>query len=68
MTAVNLTAVGPPGSDDYRVKLSGNPLRLAFSASPWRSAGYLFSYLIVSGCCAPWHLARPLWQPRSRSP
>jgi hypothetical protein len=48
MTAENLTAVGLPGTDDYRVKLSGNPLRLAFSASPWRSAAYLFSYLIVS--------------------
>jgi hypothetical protein len=48
MTAVNLAAVGLPGTDDYRVKLAGNPLRLAFSASPWRSAAYLFSYLIMS--------------------
>lgn len=48
MTAVDLAAVERPGTDDYRVKLFGNPLRLAFSASPWRSARYLISYLIVS--------------------
>jgi hypothetical protein len=35
-----------PGS---RLPLSGNPVRLLLSASPWRAAGYLLSYLIVSG-------------------
>jgi hypothetical protein len=48
MTAVNLAAFERSGPDDYRVKLFGNPLRLALSASPWRSAEYLISYLIVS--------------------
>jgi hypothetical protein len=48
MTAMNLAAVERSRTDDYRVKLFGNPLRLALSASPWRSAGFLLSYLIVS--------------------
>jgi hypothetical protein len=48
-----MTATTPPaakwsGTDDYGVRFFGNPLRLAFSASPWRSAGFLFSYLITS--------------------
>jgi Putative sensor len=36
------------GSGDMRVRLDRNPLRLAVSASPWRSAWYLISYLLVS--------------------
>ena len=32
-----------------RLPLRANPVRLLFSASPWRAAGYLASYLIVSG-------------------
>lgn len=36
-------------SDDLRVRLDRNPLRLAVSASPWRSAWYLIGYLLVSG-------------------
>jgi Putative sensor len=31
-----------------RLRLGANPLRLLFSASPWRAAGYLISYLAVS--------------------
>ncbi len=49
-----MSATAPPavewsGTDDYGVRFFGNPLRLAFSASPWRSAAFLFSYLIMSG-------------------
>ena len=40
------TTRSPAGS---RLPLSGNPVRLLLSASPWRAAGYLLSYLIVSG-------------------
>jgi Putative sensor len=49
MTATTPPAVKLSGTDDYGVRFLGNPLRLAFSASPWRSAGFLFSYLIMSG-------------------
>jgi hypothetical protein len=38
----------PPTPDDCRLRLDSNPLRLACSPSPWLSARYLFSYLIVS--------------------
>jgi hypothetical protein len=31
-----------------RLRLRVNPLRLVFSASPWRAAGYLISYLVLS--------------------
>lgn len=31
-----------------RLQLSVNPLRLVLSASPWRAAGYLISYLVLS--------------------
>jgi Putative sensor len=48
MTAMPVAQPERPGSAGYRVPLHGNPLRLAFSASPWRSAGFLLSYLIVS--------------------
>jgi hypothetical protein len=48
MTAMTPPAVEWSGTDDYGVRFFGNPLRLAFSASPWRSAGFLFSYLITS--------------------
>jgi len=37
-----------PSATD-RLRLRANPVRLVFSASPWRAAGYLLSYLIVSG-------------------
>src|SRR5262249_18992000 len=33
---------------DSRAALRRNPIRLACSASPWRAAGYLISYLAVS--------------------
>jgi Putative sensor len=31
-----------------RLRLRADPLRLVFSASPWRAAGYLISYLVLS--------------------
>ena len=34
---------------DWRIRTDRNPVRLAFSASPWRAAGYLVTYLVVSG-------------------
>ncbi len=34
---------------DWRVRAYRNPVRLAFSASPWRAIAYLVSYLVVSG-------------------
>lgn len=36
------------GQDSGRLRLRANPLRLAWSAAPWRAAGYLASYLAVS--------------------
>jgi hypothetical protein len=38
---------GPPAGS--RLPLYGNPVRLMLSPSPWRAAGYLLSYLLVSG-------------------
>ncbi len=38
---------GPPAGP--RLPLRSNPVRLLLSASPWRAAGYLLSYLLVSG-------------------
>jgi hypothetical protein len=32
-----------------RLRLGLDPVRLLFSASPWRAAGFLLSYLLVSG-------------------
>jgi hypothetical protein len=32
-----------------RLPLHRNPIRLVLSASPWRAAGYLLSYLLISG-------------------
>ena len=49
MSATTHPAAEGSGTDDYGVRFFGNPLRLAFSASPWRSAAFLFSYLIMSG-------------------
>jgi hypothetical protein len=37
-----------PLADDSRLVSSRNPLRMVVSAGPWRSAGYLISYLAVS--------------------
>lgn len=34
---------------ESRLRLRANPIRLLFSASPWLAAGYLLTYLIVSG-------------------
>lgn len=34
--------------DDCRLQLRRNPIGLAFSSSPWRSARYLASYMMVS--------------------
>jgi len=48
MTTVTAARAESPGTAEYRVFFRGNPLRLAFSVSPWRSAGYLISYLTVS--------------------
>jgi Putative sensor len=44
---MSATAAGPAA--DSRLQLYANPVRLLISASPWRAAGYLLSYLIVSG-------------------
>jgi Putative sensor len=43
------TAVAPArrGPDLIRLRFYRNPVRLLFSASPWRSAWFLFCYLIV---------------------
>lgn len=38
-----------PESPDDRLRLRVNPIRLLFSASPWIAAGYLLTYLLVSG-------------------
>lgn len=38
-----------PESRDDRLWLRANPVRLLFSASPWIAAGYLLTYLLVSG-------------------
>src|SRR5258708_12715525 len=35
--------------DGWRIRADRDPVRLLFSASPWRAAGYLLSYLLVSG-------------------
>ncbi len=35
--------------DDFRLRLRRDPVRLVFSASPWRAVGYLLSYLLISG-------------------
>jgi hypothetical protein len=40
-------ATGPPAIS--RLPLYRNPVRLVLSPSPWRAAGYLLSYLLVSG-------------------
>jgi hypothetical protein len=39
----------PAVPDGWRIRADRDPVRLLFSASPWRAAGYLVSYLIVSG-------------------
>jgi hypothetical protein len=44
---MSAAATGPPS--DSRLPLTANPVRLLLSASPWRAAGYLLTYLIVSG-------------------
>jgi hypothetical protein len=44
---MSAAATGPPS--DSRLPLTANPVRLVLSASPWRAAGYLLTYLIVSG-------------------
>ncbi len=38
----------PRGNDGGRLRLDPNPLRLAWSAVPWRAAGYLACYLAIS--------------------
>jgi Putative sensor len=38
-----------PESPDDRLRLRVTPVRLLFSASPWIAAGYLLTYLLVSG-------------------
>jgi Putative sensor len=48
MTAVTAGRAESRGTAEYRVSFHRNPLRLAFSVSPWRSGGYLISYLAVS--------------------
>ncbi len=44
---MSTAAAGPPA--DSRLPLRANPVRLLLSASPWRAAGYLLCYLLVSG-------------------
>jgi hypothetical protein len=36
-------------ADDTRLRLYRNPLRLLFSASTWRAAGYLAGYVFITG-------------------
>lgn len=38
-----------PGRRDRRLTLRHNPIGLLFSTAVWRSAGYLLSYVLVSG-------------------
>jgi hypothetical protein len=50
MTAEKTPAAGQPRGDrtgDIRVRLYRNPLRLATSASTWRSAWFLLGYLVI---------------------
>jgi hypothetical protein len=44
-------ASGPPGhrAGGTRLRLRLDPVRLAFSASPWRAAWFLLTYLLLSG-------------------
>jgi hypothetical protein len=44
---MSATTNGPPSGS--RLPLHRNPVRLLLSASPWRAAGYLLCYLLVSG-------------------
>jgi hypothetical protein len=43
------TATRRGGRTTDRLKAGANPLRLLFSASPWQAAGFLATYLIISG-------------------
>jgi hypothetical protein len=47
MSAALSATVSRPASS--RLRLGTDPVRLLVSASPWRAAGFLLSYLIVSG-------------------
>jgi hypothetical protein len=47
-TLTSRRPAGARGQDSGRLRLRANPLRLAWSAAPWRAAGYLASYLAVS--------------------
>jgi hypothetical protein len=44
---MSTATTGPPAGS--RLPLCRNPVRLLLSASPWRAASYLLSYLLVSG-------------------
>jgi len=44
---MSTSATGPPVGS--RLSLRRNPVRLLLSASPWRAAWYLLSYLLISG-------------------
>jgi hypothetical protein len=44
---MSTATTGPPGAS--RLPLRRNPVRLLLSPSPWRAAGYLLGYLLVSG-------------------
>lgn len=44
---MSTATTGPPGGS--RLPLYANPVRLVLSPSPWRAAGYVLSYLLVSG-------------------
>jgi Putative sensor len=46
-TTVTRSTTSDDRGEDSRIPLHRNPLRLAFSASPWRSAWYLVSHLMA---------------------
>lgn len=48
MSAQTAEAARSPVRSPDRLRLKVNPLRLVFSASPWRAAGFLISYLVLS--------------------
>lgn len=48
MSVQTVRAGRSPARSPGKLRLKMNPLRLVFSASPWRAAGYLISYLVLS--------------------
>jgi hypothetical protein len=48
MTATDIAPGRASPQGGSLLRLRANPLRLVFSTSPWRAAGYLFSHLLTS--------------------